>query len=330
MKVLPEKVIFDEVQRVPGIFEYIKMEIDCDRRPGRFLMTGSAQFSMVKGIAESLAGRCGNMVLLPFQSAEVPDIAWSALELDGSYPELVVRGHNGSADWYDAYIENYIERDLRSMLDIGKLDDFRTVLGLLAARTAQELNLSSIAREAGVTERTVAAWVSVLEASYLIFLLPAWHRNLGKRLVKRPKIHFWDTGLACRLTGIQSVEQLEKGPLAGSMFENFIVAELAKDIAHRGLDRRLFHFRSNSGLESDFVVEDIPASRVTFGEVKRRMTIRPDDFRTLKTLIADAREFSDGINHHEGVVVSTGSSIENPAPGLSIVGAGMPGGFRLA
>jgi predicted AAA+ superfamily ATPase len=286
MATLGPKVVLDEVQKAPAIFEWIKTEIDRDRQAGRFILTGSAQFSMVKGISESLAGRCANMVLLPFQRSEVAEKKVCDLEAFGAYPELVNRSWSGSREWYEAYVANYLERDLRSLLDIGKLSDFRAAIGLIAARTGQEVNLSAIARDVGVTEKTIASWLSVLEASYIVFMVQPYHSNLGKRLVKRAKLYFWDTGLACFLAGVRQAEFLAQGPLAGPMFENFVVADLYKDILHEGLDKRLFYFRTNAGLEADFVIEDQTERTLTFGEVKRRQTIKPDDASNIRTLMA--------------------------------------------
>lgn len=248
------------------------------------------------------------------------------MEIGGSYPELVVRNHRGGRDWYEAYVTTYLERDIRSLLDIGKLNDFRTVLGLLAARTAQELNLSSIAREAGVSEKTVAAWVSALEASYLILSVPPYHRNLGKRLVKRPKLYFWDTGLVCYLTGLGSREILEKGPLAGAIFENYVVAEIAKNIAHRGLDRKVHYFRTNTGLEADFVLEDREQRRIVFGEVKRRITIRPEDLKNLRTLRAASAEAEREGWTVGSLIVNTGTTEESLPDGTVVRGAGIAEG----
>ena len=324
---LPRHVILDEVQRVPPIFDYLKAEIDRRRDPGQFLLSGSARFSMVKGIAESLAGRCGFLTLLPFQRSEHPATGWKAMELGGGYPEVLLRGHRGTREWYGAYLETYLERDLRSLLDIGKLRDFRIVLGLLAARTAQELNLSAVARQAGVTEKTVAAWVSVLEASYLVIPVPCFHRNFGKRLVKRSKLYFWDTGLACHLTGVRSRELLERGPLAGALFENFVVAEIAKDTAHRGLDQKLFHARTNTGVEADFVLEDLERRRIVFGEVKRRRTVRPDDARNLRALREASRDMQREGWAVDTVIVTTGDEHESLPDGTTVCGieTGFPG-----
>jgi len=313
-------VMFDEIQYAPSLLHTIKAEIDRRRDPGRFLLSGSAQFSMVKGISESLAGRCGFLTLLPFQRSEHPATGWKAMELGGGYPEVLLRGHRGTREWYEAYFETYLERDLRSLLDIGKLRDFRIVLGLLAARTAQELNLSAVARQAGVTEKTVAAWVSVLEASYLVIPVPCFHRNFGKRLVKRPKLYFWDTGLACHLTGVRSRELLEHGPLAGALFESFVVAEIAKDTAHRGLDRRLSHARTNNGVEADFVLEDLERRRIIFGEVKRRRTVRPDDARNLRVLREASRDMQREGWAVDTVIVTTGDEHESLPDGTTVCG----------
>jgi predicted AAA+ superfamily ATPase len=319
---LPDRVVLDEVQKVPAIFEYLKAEIDRVRLPGRFLLTGSAQFSMLKGITESLAGRCGFLSLLPFQREEHPKTIWKAMELGGGYPEVLLRGHRGVREWYDAYLTTYLERDLRSLLDIGKLKDFRVVLGLLAARTAQELNLSSIAREAGVNEKTVAAWISVLEASYVILPIPSFHRNFGKRLVKRPKLYFWDTGLACHLTGVRSREILERGPMAGAIFENYVISEIAKDAAHRGVDRTLYYFRTNAGIEADFVLEDRESRRIVFGEVKRRLTVRPEDLKNIRILREASRKMQSNGWSIEGLLVNAGSGEETLLDGTVVRGVG--------
>ena len=162
-----------------------------------------------------------------------------------------------------------------------------------------------------MTEKTVAAWVSVLEASYLVLPVPCFHHNLGKRLVKRPKLYFWDTGLACHLTGVRSRELLERGPLAGALFENYVVAEVAKDAAHHGLDRRLYHARTNAGIEADFVLEDLERRRIVFGEVTRRSTVRPDDARSLRVLREASRDMLREGWTVETMIVTTGDADES-------------------
>ena len=167
------KVIFDEVQKLPQFFNYLKIEIDNDRQYyGKYILTGSSQFAFIREITESLAGRSGMLSLLPFQIQEIPEKLQPLQILKGSYPEPVVREYEGSSEWYGAYIRNYIERDVRSLYNIGNLRDFQRLVMLLAARTSQELNMSVLANELGVTVATIRKWISVLEASYIIFFLP--------------------------------------------------------------------------------------------------------------------------------------------------------------
>ncbi len=303
---LGPQVILDEVQKAPAVFEVIKVLVDEDRRPGRFVLTGSAQFSLVKGISESLAGRCGFQSLLPFQVSEVPSLELSLAELGGLYPEIALRNWQFNREWYDGYVTSYLERDVRSLLAVTNLNDFRKVLGLLAARTAQELNLSSLAREVGINERTVNAWISVLEASYLVFLVRPWHNNLGKRLVKRPKLYFWDTGLVCYLTGVRSTEQLTQGPLTGALFENFVVADLHKAALHDGLDQRFSYFRTSGGLEIDLLIETLDRQELALLEIKRRSNLKADDTKALRTVLAVPDLVPAGWKAHGVVVLETG------------------------
>ena len=217
-------VIFDEVQKAPQVFNYIKVMIDEDRKNyGKFILTGSSQFSMVKGITETLAGRIGNISLLPFQYSEIPGKLKDRQLIYGSYPEIVLRDYSGSSEWYESYIQNYLERDIRNLANIGNLRDFKRFINLLASRTSQEFNASNYARDLGVNYKTIQSWTSILEASFIIFTLEPYIHNLGKRIIKRPKIYFWDTGLVCYLTGITKMDLLEKGPLCGPVFENYII-----------------------------------------------------------------------------------------------------------
>jgi len=288
-----ERVIFDEVQRVPALFNHLKVLIDNDRdKYGNFVLTGSSQFSMVKGITESLAGRIGSLSLLPFQYSEIPAGLRDAQMLLGSYPENVARGFGGVRDWYSAYIGNYLERDVRSLFNIGNLRDFQRLLSLLASQTAQELNMSRLAGDIGVTVKTIGAWISILEASFIIFLVPPYHRNLGKRVVKRPKLYFYDTGLVCHLTGVRTAELLEKGPLAGPVFENYVAAELKKAVLHGAQDITFYYYRNNSGTEADLIIDDLAAGSTVFVEIKCSSTARPGMVEGLRKLIALERESS--------------------------------------
>lgn len=253
----PDRVILDEAQRVPTLFPYLKLEIDREReRKGRFILTGSSQFALTRSLTESLAGRIGLLTLLPFERGELPEAARSSQLVLGSYPELASRGYEGTKEWFSSYVGTYLERDVRAVYGLGRLGDFLQLLKLLAVRASQEYNASSLGRDLGIDSKTVEAWVSVLEASYILFRLRPYHANLGKRLVKRPKLYFWDTGLLCHLAGLRSAEALEEGPLGGPVFENLVVAEILKGALHRGRDLEAFFFRESNGLEADLVLQD--------------------------------------------------------------------------
>jgi predicted AAA+ superfamily ATPase len=283
----PDRVILDEVQRVPALFSYLKIAIDTDRqRKGRFLLTGSSQFTQSRRISESLAGRIGLLELFPFERREMPADARPGQMLFGSYPELAMRGHDGSREWFSAYLATYLERDIRVGNNVGKLSDFQTLLRLLAARTSQEYNASSLAREVGVDSKTVESWVSILEASYQVFRLRPWKADIGKRFVKRPKLYFWDTGLVCHLTGIRSMETLEAGPLAGPVFENLVIAEILKAVAHRGVDVEAHYFRESNGLEADLLIQDRDHGRFLVVDTKAGRTAKAPWVDSLKKVAA--------------------------------------------
>jgi len=286
------KVIFDEAQKVPQLFNHIKLMIDEDRQNyGNFILTGSSQFSMVKGITETLAGRVGNICLLPFQYLEIPDKQKSNQLLFGSYPENVLRGYNGTLEWYESYIQNYLERDVRNLANIGNLRDFKKFINLLAANAAQEFNASSYANEIGVNYKTIQSWFSILEASYIVFAIEPYFHNLGKRIVKRPKVYFWDTGLICYLTGIRSKELFENGPLCGPIFENYLISEILKTIKHNNKDIKLFYFRSNLGRKSDLIMEDRSNKKIIFCEIKYNKTARPKMVENIKILLEREKEY---------------------------------------
>ena len=273
----PDKVILDEVQRVPDLFRYLKMAIDSEpQQKGRFILTGSNQFSFQKGISESLAGRIGLLHLLPFETEEIPERLRVDQMLSGSYPALVAANYDGVREWYSSYFGTYLEKDIRLVFDIGKLTDFQLVVRLLAARTGQEQNAASLSRELGVSAKTVDSWVSVLEAGYLIFRLEPFHGNIGKRLIKRSKLYFWDTGLLCHLTGLRDKDSMEGGPLAGPIFETMVITELKKRSEHRGLERDFWFYRDNAGNEIDLIIHDHAESTVSFIEIKWGQTAKSE------------------------------------------------------
>ena len=299
-----DKVIFDEVQKAPEIFSYIKIAVDNDRQNyGKFIITGSSQFSMLKEITESLAGRIGLLSLLPFQYTEIPDAQKHKQLIFGGYPELVVRDYRYHADWYSSYLSTYIERDVRNLFNIGNHRDFTRFIGLLAARCSQELNMSIFSRELGVDVKTIQNWISVLEASYIIFLLPRYHNNFGKRIVKRPKVYFFDTGLLCFLTGISSIDLLNKGPLRGAVFENYFIGEMKKRIIHSAERTGLYYFRSNSGLEID-LIEENKAGETVYYEIKNNNTPKIKMTANLRKIV----ELDSDSSKKRGILIYTGSA----------------------
>jgi len=283
LRLHPGPVIFDEIHRVPDLFVRLKLLIDKDRRrKGRFVLTGSSQFALMKQVSESLAGRIGLLTLLPFQHSETPAASRQEAIWKGTYPELIVEKYAHREDWYSSYLETYLTRDVRDMGGVGDLRDFRRCLVLLAGRTGQLLNISEVARDLGVAVNTVKRWISVMEASFIVYLLKPFYANIGKRLVKSPKLYFVDPGLVSFLTGIHTEKMFEGGPLAGALFENYVVSEVLKCETHKGNRPELSFIRTSNGVEVDLVV-DRGSSR-EFIEVKNTETFRPDFLKGLRLL----------------------------------------------
>lgn len=251
--------VFDEAQKAPEIFSLLKLAIDSKRfEKGRYVLTGSSQFQLMKGVKESLAGRAGILTLYPFHKKEVPQVRRFDMEWKGSYPEIVVNEYDGWQEWYRSYINTFVEKDIRDMSDIGDLRDFRRFIRLLASRVGQVLNMSDLSRDMGLSVPTVKRWLSFLEAAYVIFLLPPYYKNFGKRLTKSPKLYFWDVGIVSSLVGIQTREHYENGPMAVFLFENYVIAELMKDRAFKGVSSEFFYFRTHHGVEVDLIEEQGP------------------------------------------------------------------------
>ena len=261
----PPPLLLDEVQQVPALLPWIKLAIDADRDAcGRFLLTGSQTFALMRGVTESLAGRAAVLQLLPLAVGENPERrvgpvvdreSYTAWCLTGSFPELHRRPQLDASMWYGAYLQSYLERDVRTEAGVGNLRDFNRLVALLAARSSAILNLSANARELGVAVNTVKAWVSILEASGQVYLCPAYYESFGKRLIKSPRVHMLDAGMLCRLTGTTTSEQALHGPLAGPLFESFVGGELLRLMTNAARPPRLYHWRTVSGAEVDFVVE---------------------------------------------------------------------------
>jgi uncharacterized protein len=256
----PDGAILDEVQRCPDLFSYLQEIVDKDGRMSLFVLTGSQQFGLGSGITQSLAGRVAMTVLLPFETQEKRDSSLINSGLDeelllGGYPPIHDRGLV-PGEWFPSYIETYLERDVRQMLKVKDLRTFQRFLKLCAGRVGQLLNFSALSAECGVSYNTIKEWISVLEASYLIYLLPPYFRNLKKRLIKTPKLYFYDTGLAAWLMGIGDVTTLSVHPMRGSLFECWAINELRKREYHKACRPEFYFYRDRTGNEVDLVFEE--------------------------------------------------------------------------
>jgi len=280
----PQGAILDEVQRAPQLFSYLQTKVDEKIIPGMFVLTGSQQFGLVSGITQSLAGRVGLVQLLPFstdelQSAKIPLDSLDELMVRGLYPPLYDRNLK-SSDWLAGYATTYIERDARQLINVRNLSTFQKFIKMCAARTGQVLNLSSLAADCGITHNTAASWISILEASYLVYLLTPHYRNFNKRLTKAPKLYFLDVGLASWLMGIYFAEQIRFHANRGALFETFVVSEFLKARFNQGMPSNLFYWRDSKGLEIDMVIE--AADKLMAVEIKSGQTIASDFFSALK------------------------------------------------
>ena len=275
--------IIDEVQHVPELLSYLQTEVDERPHPGRFILTGSQNFSLSAGISQSLAGRTAVLHLLPLSLGELrlfprPPKDLLGTLLGGSYPRIHDR-HIPAGRWLADYVATYVERDVRQILRIPDLSAFTTFLRLCAGRTAQELNLSALGADAGISHNTARAWLSVLETSFLCLRLPAWHVSLTRQAVKAPKLHFLDSGLVCHLLGIRTTEELRHHPLRGAIFESWVAAEVYKARVHAGLPPNLHHFRDAKGLEVDLLLD--AGDQTILVESKSGATVAPDSFDPL-------------------------------------------------
>jgi len=279
--------IFDEVQRVPELFSYLQQVVDETPGLGKFILTGSNNFLLQEKITQSLAGRVGYLELLPFSVKELKDLTAAETEeqiIKGFYPPVYDQKTPPEL-WYRNYVRTYLERDVRQMTQVADLAAFEKFLQMCAGRCGQLLNLSAMSNELGLTHPTIRRWVSILEASHIVKLLQPWHANVGKRLVKTPKLYFIDTGLACHLLGIERVEQVRTHPLGGALFENMIVAEALKQRFNAGRTDNLFFYRDHAGNEVDLLLSH--AEGVSGYEIKSSRTVQPDFFRGLDRMEGD-------------------------------------------
>jgi len=300
-------VIIDEAQRAPELFSYIQVAVDEQSDAGRFVLTGSQNFLLLQAVSQSLAGRCAVLHLLPFSQAELgrrppaelPSLVMRIRDRPRTPPRPLVdtlftgfypRIHDRNLpprEWLANYYQTYLERDVRNVLNVGDIEAFGRFVRLCAARNAQLLNLSSLASDCGITHTTASRWLSVLEASFLLLLLRPHHNNLGKRLMKSPKLYFLDCGLLCFLLGIRSPAEVVHHAQRGAIFETLILSELLKNFLHRGEPSELYFWRDSTGHEVDFVV-DLGNHQIGI-EAKSGETIAEDFFDGLRYWRALAR-----------------------------------------
>ena len=279
------RAIIDEVQRVPELLSQIQVMVDENPRPGHFLLTGSQNFALSRGIAQSLAGRTALCTLLPFSLSEL-GASVRLMELNevlwkGFFPKIHDRGVS-PADELSFYVQTSLERDVRAIENIRNLRSFTTFLRLAAGRTGQVLNVSSLAADAGISPKVASDWLSVLEASYIVRLLEPWHANLNKRLTKAPKLYFTDVGLAAHLIGIGDSGQLVAHPSRGALFETMVVGECFKDLLNRGSPASINYYRDSNHNEIDLVMTENGRSKLV--EIKSGETYSDDWMSTIRRL----------------------------------------------
>jgi predicted AAA+ superfamily ATPase len=276
--------ILDEVQRVPKLFSYLQGMVDGDRRMGRFILTGSSQFELLESITQSLAGRASMLTLLPFSLGELQAVDQAPATVDellyrGFFPPIYDRPVEPTV-WLQDYIGTYLERDVRQILNIQDLATFQRFVQLCAGRIGQLLNVTSLAADTGITRVTADSWLSVLEASHLVFLVRPWFSNSSKRLIKTPKLYFSDPGLAAWLLGVRKPEHLSAHPQRGALFENWVITELLKSQTNHGTKPTLHFLRDKEGHEIDAFIETAP-NTLHAVEIKSGETIASDFFKGL-------------------------------------------------
>ncbi len=300
--------VFDEIQRVPQLASYLQGVVDADPQPGRFFLTGSHQYELMTQVSQSLAGRTAVLRLLPFTLAEVQRMPGTAPASDlaqtlltGFYPRIHDRGLDPSQALAD-YFATYVERDLRQLAAVHDLQRFERFVRLCAGRTGQLLNLNSLGNDAGVSHVTARAWIDLLQTSYIVYLLPPWFVNTGKRLIKSSKLYFYDVGLASWLLGLRTSDQVARDPLWGSLFENFVIMEAMKDRLNAGESAEMYFYRDSEGNEVDLLLPT--GGKMHAIEIKAGATVNPDYFKGLKNFAA-----------HHPLVVAGGSVIFGGAQG---------------
>jgi predicted AAA+ superfamily ATPase len=276
-------LILDEVQQTPALFSYIQTLVDASGKMGQFILSGSQNLHLMQHITQSLAGRVALFKLLPFdftelQQAKLLPNDYEDILVKGSYPAIFDRALSSKV-FYANYLQTYVEKDLKQLIDVRDLRQFRNFISLCAARSGQLVNLNSLGNECGISQPTAKAWLSVLESSYIVFLLQPYHVNFNKRIVKTPKLYFYDTGLLCHLLKITNPKSIQLHPLKGSLFENLIVAEAFKQNDHKYLHADFCFWRDASGNEVDLLVEH--NDKLSIAEIKASSTIKNEYFKGL-------------------------------------------------
>lgn len=276
---LKTPAILDEIQNVPELFAYIRARIDAaPSRKGQWLITGSQEAPLMQHVSESMAGRAAILNLMPLSYRELGKVSL----VIGGFAE-VLAAPTGRQLWYDSYIQTYLERDLRQILNVRDLATFRRFLSLLAARHGQQLNRTDLSGPLGVSVPTISQWLNVLEITGQILVLPPWFENVGKRIAKSPKVYIADSGMACHLLGIESLRLLEKSPFLGAICEGYITAETLKNQVNAGRRREAYYYRDKDGLEVDLVLPEANA-RWRLVEVKASHTVRPQMAEPIRRL----------------------------------------------
>lgn len=308
LEMYPSPVIFDEIQNAPDLLPYIKEKIDAHRnKAGQYLLTGSQNILLMEQVTESLAGRAAILRLLPFSQREIEaqperSLPWEAESssgcsieysfhklwhgfLRGYYPELNAPPRRDTNLWHASYVQTYLERDIRTLRQVGDLTQFQNFLRALASRSAQLLNMTDIARDLGIAVNTAKAWLSVLEATYQIIVLRPYYANIGKRLVKTPKVYFMDVGTLCYLVGLKDPEHAATGPMGGAIMETAVISEILKTLTHQGNQPQAYFWRTTAGTEVDLVVD--AGQKLIPIEIKLSATPRPAMAKAIKTFQKD-------------------------------------------
>ena len=306
------KVIFDEIQRLPELLSYLQVAVDNQRENGRYVLTGSHQLALREAIAQSLAGRTAILHLLPFSIAELVDNDLGFVKAEdylyqGFLPRIYDQQQRPSTA-YANYYQTYVERDVRQLINLKDVAQFQKFMKLVAGRVGQLMDYSSLAGDVGVSATTIKHWLSILEASFILYKLPPYFENFGKRVIKTPKYYFIDTGLLCFLLGIENPQQVARDPLIGQLFENLVIIDVLKNIYNKGKLDNLYFFRDSNGLEADLLLQQ--GRQLMPIEIKSSSTYKPELLKGLKRILelspqmanahliysGDAMQFSNGIN----------------------------------